>query len=156
VVETFYASMNTLDLTAMQACVVGRAGKGEVDEATTLYVTSRVTQGYEGRSNVINAAEWDRSGRPPIAPPMTLYGVTGLSVTEEQGEPGPVYLVKYDKWSPATPADTAPGLDAVPRSEGHAVTDRVWMRQDRQDWVVFRIDRLGSTELPAPLTAPAG
>jgi hypothetical protein len=156
VVETFYASMNTLDQTTMQACVVGRAGKGEINEATTLYVTSRVTQGYEGRSNIINAAEWDKSGRPPIASPMTLYGVTGLSITEEQGEPSPLYLVKYDKWNPATPADTAPGVDVVPRSEGHTVTDRVWMKRDRQDWVMYRIDRLKSTDLPPPLTAPAG
>jgi hypothetical protein len=87
---------------------------------------------------------------------MTLYGVTGLSVTEEQGEPSPVYLVKYDKWNPATPADTAPGVDVVPRSEGHAVTERVWMKQDRLDWVIYRIDRLQSTELSPPLTAPAG
>ena len=89
VAETFYASMNTLDQAAMQACVTGRAGKGEIDEAMTLYVTSRVTQGYEGHSNIINAAEWDKAGRPPIVPPMTLYGVTGLSVTAEKGGPGP-------------------------------------------------------------------
>ena len=156
VVEAFYTSMNTLDLSTMQACVVGRAGKGEIDEATTLYVTSRVTQGYEGRSNIVNAADWDKSGRPAIASPMTLYGVTGISVTEEQGEPRPVYLVKYDKWTPAAPADAAPGADVTPRSEGHAVVDRVWLKQDRRDWVMYRIDRLTSTELPAPLTAPAG
>ena len=148
--------MNTLDQSTMQACVVGRAGKGEIDEATTLYVTSRVTQGYEGHSNIVNAAEWDKAGRPPLKPPMTLYGVTGLTITEEQGEPGPVYQVKYDKWNPAPPADAAPGADVVPRSEGHAVTDRVWMKRDRQDWVIYRIDRLSIAELPAPLTAPGG
>lgn len=156
VVETFYASMNTMDHAAMQACVVGRAGRGEIDEATTLYVTSRVTQGYEGRSNIISASEWDKSGRPPLASPTRLYGVTGLSVTEEQGLPSPVYLVKYDKWNPATPAETDSSADMVPRSEGHAVTDRVWMKTDRGDWVIYQIERLESIELPPPLTAPAG
>jgi len=150
VVETFYASMNTLDHTTMQACVVGGAGRGEIDEVTTLYVTSRVTQGYEGRSNVISAAEWDKAGRPPLAPPAMLYGVTGLSVTQEQGEPGPVFLVKYVKWNPAASADSATGADVVPQSEGHAVTDRVWMKTDRGDWVISRIERLERLEIPPP------
>ncbi|MGO9309020.1 MAG: hypothetical protein ACLQDL_08365 [Spirochaetia bacterium] len=153
VVEAFYSSMNTLDHATMQACVVGPAGRGEIDQTTTLYVTSRVTQGYEGRSNVMSAAEWDKAGRPPLTPPATLYGVTGLSVSEEQGEPLPVFLVKYDKWNPAAPADSA--VDAGPRSEGHAVTDRVWMKMDRGDWVISRIDRLESRELPPPATGPA-
>jgi hypothetical protein len=30
------------------------------------------------------------------------------------------------------------------------------MKRDRQDWVMYRIDRLKSTDLPPPLTAPAG
>jgi hypothetical protein len=155
VVATFYTSMNTLDQEAMQACVVGRAGRGEIDETTTLYVTSRVTQGYEGRSNVISAAEWDKAGRPPLTSPMSLFGVTGLSITEEQGGPNPVYLATYDLWNPASPAnaDTAP--DAAPQSEGHHVTDRVWMKTDRGDWVIFRIDRVHTTTLPPPVTVAA-
>jgi hypothetical protein len=156
VVEAFYTSMNTLDHTTMQACVVGRAGWGEINEVTTLYVTSRVTQGYEGRSNVISAAEWDKAGRPPLAPPTTLYGVTGLSITEEQGEPSPVFLVKYDRWTPGAPPDSGPGADVAPRSEGHAVTERVLMKTDRGDWVIFRFDRLESLQLPPPVTLPAG
>jgi hypothetical protein len=155
-VEAFYTSMNTLDHTTMQACVVGRAGWGEINEVTTLYVTSRVTQGYEGRSNVISAAEWDKAGRPPLAPPTTLYGVTGLSITEEQGEPSPVFLVKYDRWTPGAPPDSGPGADVAPRSEGHAVTERVLMKTDRGDWVIFRFDRLESLQLPPPVTLPAG
>jgi hypothetical protein len=147
--------MNNLDETTMQACVVGRAGRGEIDEATALYVTSRVAQGYEGHSNVISAAEWDKAGRPPLAPLRTMYGVTGLTITAEQGEPSPVFLVKYDKWNPAPPAEATAGADVVPRSEGHSVTDRVWMKTDRGDWVISRIDRLDSKELPPPATGPA-
>ena len=116
----------------MQACVIGPAGQGMIDEVTTLYVTSRVTLGYEGRSSIVSAAEWDAAGRPPLVPPSSLYGVTGLTTAEEQGEPAPVFLVRYDKWNPAPPPDTAgedPGY--VPQSEGHAVTERVWMKLDR-------------------------
>jgi hypothetical protein len=154
VVETFYASMNTLDHQAMQACVIGRAGREQINEATTLYVTSRVTQGYEGKSNVIPASDWDRQGRPKLVSPATLYGVTGLSLAEEQPAPAPIFKVTYDKWNPAPSPDTSAVPSAVepPKSEGHRVTERVWLKQDRGDWVIYRIDRLGEDPLPPPVT----
>jgi hypothetical protein len=156
VVETFYTSMNSLDHQAMQACVVGRAGREQVNEVTTLYVTSRVTQGYEGKSNLVSAAEWDLQGRPKIPSPATVYGVTGLSLKEEQPAPVPVFLVRYDKWNPAPPPDTAmPAVMEPPRSEGHRIVERVWLKQDRGDWVIYKIDRIGEDPLPPPLLAPA-
>jgi hypothetical protein len=158
VVETFYDSMNSLDHTAMAACVVGRAGRAEINQVTTLYVTSRVTQGYEGRSNIISAAEWDRNGRPRLASPTTLFGVTGLSLKQEQEEPNPIFTASYDKWNPAVAGDAAPpaggasssGLTESPKSEGHRIVDRVWLRKDRGDWVIYRIDRVSEDPLPAP------
>jgi hypothetical protein len=152
VVETFYTSMNSLDHMTMQACVISRAGQGEINEATTLYVTSRVTQGYEGRSNIVSASEWDKGGRPVLTSPQMLYGVTGFSMSQEKGLPAPVFLVHYDKWNPASPPDTGkmPSLDAIPQSEGHHVVDRVWLKQDKGDWVIDKIDRLSADILPAP------
>ncbi|HET6451234.1 MAG TPA: hypothetical protein VFI08_07975 [Spirochaetia bacterium] len=154
VVQTFYSSMNTLDHTVMESCVVGGAGKAEINEAMTLYVTSRVTQGYEGRSNIQSAAEWDAAGRPPLRPLTSLFGVTNLSVTQEQAPPQPVYVVTYQMWNPAPAPDTA-APDSPPRSEGHSDADRVWLRQDRGDWVIYRIDHVSSAPLPAPPIAPA-
>ncbi|HEY9594278.1 MAG TPA: hypothetical protein VHE79_07370, partial [Spirochaetia bacterium] len=84
-----------------------------------------------------------------------LYGVTGLTVTEEQGEPQPVYRVTYDKWNPAPAPDTQPAADATSLSEGHHVTDRVWLKKDDGDWVITRIDRLGADPLPAPAVIAA-
>ncbi|MGA2975898.1 MAG: hypothetical protein ABSF77_11375 [Spirochaetia bacterium] len=157
VVNTFYTSMNTLDHMTMQACVIGKAGQGEINETMTLFVTSRVTQGYEGKSNVLSAADWDKAGRPTLFSPATLYGVTGLSLTQEQGEPTPVFMVEYDKWNPATPADTGktPSMDQVPQSEGHRIADRVRLRKDKGDWVIYQIDRVHATPLPAPKSEAA-
>jgi hypothetical protein len=163
VVETFYDSMNSLDHQSMQSCVIGRAGQGEINEVTVLYVTSRVTQGYQGKSTIVSAADWDKRGRPKLESPSSLFGVTGLSVTKEQGEPAPVFRAQYDLWNPAQPADVPGGLattggapaQAAPKSEGHRVTDRVWLKQDKGDWVIYRIDRLRQDPLPPPALAPA-
>jgi len=163
IVETFYTSMNTLDHQAMQSCVIGGAGKGEINEVTVLYVTSRVTQGYQGKSTIVSAEDWDRRGRPKLENPSSLFGVTGLSVAQEQGEPAPVYRAQYDLWNPARSADTPGGsantggasAQTAPKSEGHRVTDRLWLKQDRGDWVIYRIERLRQDPLPPPELAPS-
>ena len=147
VVETFYESMNALDHMAMQACVVGRAGAAELSQVTTLYVTSRVSQGYEGKSSIRSAAQWEREGRPKLADPLFLFGVTGLSVGQEQGEPAPIFKAAYDMWNPAPSADTGPAASA-PASEGHRRVDRLWLKRDRGDWVIYRIERLRDDLLP--------
>ena len=149
VVDAFYTSMNRLDQTTMSACVVGRAGKGEINEVTNLYVISRVSTGYEGRSNIVSADDWDNAGRPPIPSPRTLYGVTNLLISREQTEPQPVFLVSYDKWTPLAASEgPAPGQNPAPRFDGQSVQDRVFMEKDHGDWVIYRIDRLRSDPLP--------
>ena len=148
VVEAFYTSMNKLDQITMSACVVGGAGKGEINEVTNLYVISRVSMGYEGRSNIVNADEWDRAGRPAIPPPRTLYGVTGLKIVQEAPEPSPVFLVSYDKWTPLPSDESTTGQQTGPRYEGRSVQDRVFLKRDRGDWVIYRIDRLRFDSLP--------
>jgi hypothetical protein len=151
VVETFYDSMNSLDHEAMQASVIGTAGQEELNKVTTLYVISRVTQGYEGKSSVLSAAEWDRQGRPKLAGSQSLFGVTGLSVTQEEGEPMPVFQAAYDKWTPAPTPDTAstPSV-GTPMFEGHRKVDRLWLKRDHGDWVIYRIEHVRDGPLPTP------
>jgi len=150
VVQAFYSSMNKLDQMTMSACVVDGAGKAEINEVTNLYVISRVSTGYEGKSNIVAADDWDKAGRPAIPFPQTVYGATGLSITEEKSVPAPVYLVSYEKWTPLpggsdeTQSSQPPG----PSYEGASVQDRVFLKQDRGDWVIYRIDRLRSDPLP--------
>ena len=148
IVQTFYESMNRLDQTTMGACVIDGAGKAEISEVTNLYVISRVSMGYEGKSTIIAADEWDKEGKPTIPSPRTIYGVTDLSVAQEKPEPAPVFLVSYDKWTPLPVDESAQGRLPVQRFQGQAVQDRVFLKLDRGDWVIFRIERLRSDSLP--------
>jgi hypothetical protein len=151
VVETFYTAINRMDHTLMEDCVVGKAGKEEISEAMNLYVISRVQMGYEGKSNTLPADQWDRAGRPALQPGTSVYGVTGLVIDGQSGEPAPVYLVSYEKWSPGSGEDsgTAAGTAAL-RTLRRKLVDRVSMRRDGADWVIFRIDRLSAETLPPP------
>jgi hypothetical protein len=148
VVETFYSSMNALDQTTMEACVVNKAGQGEVNEATILFVMSRQTVGYEGKSYILSAADWDKEGRPAVSADYTIYGAIVRSTVEEQGEPTPTYLVTYQKWAPQSESADGSG-DRAKRSYGYDRVDRAKLRKDRGDWVIYELDRLSSTPVGA-------
>jgi hypothetical protein len=150
VVETFYTAINRMDHSLMEDCVVDKAGQGEISEAMNLYVISRVQMGYEGRSNAIAADQWDKAGRPALKPGASVYGVTDLAIAEQSGEPAPVYLATYEKWSP----DNGDGGGASTlRTLHRKLVDRVSLRRDKDDWVIFRIERLSEETLTPPETA---
>jgi hypothetical protein len=130
VVETFYRSVNTLDHQRMQDCVTGRAGKPLIEQVINVYVISRVNLGYEGRSLIRSAEEWDRAGRPAVHPPESVFGITDLDIRPLEGGPGPSFRASYRLWTPD------PDQGAVSRE----VQERVFLRQQRGTWVIFRIE----------------
>ena len=160
VVEAYLLSMNTLDHAMMEDCTVEGAGKDTIREVINIYVLSRVTQGYEGRSNVIPADEWDRMGRPPLEPPQTVFGVTDLVLRRVRGEPEPVFEASYTFWTPRPPEeetseaaartgqpgaglsgqDTAAGPTMISRD----VSERFYLKLHRGDWAIYRIEPLQS------------
>jgi hypothetical protein len=147
IVETFYQSMNTLDQSAIEDCVVDKAGEGEKNEVVNLYVISRQVIAYEGKSNILPADEWAKKGRPALQSTQSVYGTVMGTLSEEQGEPHPVFLAEYEKWTPLS-GDSDSASASTKRSEGQKVTDRLLLRQDKQDWVIYKIDRLSSVPIP--------
>ena len=154
VVESFYTAINAMDHALMEDCVVDRAGKGEITEVMNLYVLSRVQMGYEGKSNLVHADQWEKAGRPALRAGTAVYGVTDLAIVEQSDEPQPVFLVSYQKWSPDNGGDGSggTGTDALGTLR-KKVVDRVSLRRDKGDWVIFRFDRVSEEPLPPPETA---
>ena len=148
VVEVFYTSMGVLDHTTMEDAVVGDAGKGVINEAVNLFVISRVTQGYEGRSNIMSAAEWVAAGKPELPAGVGVYGASNLEIMAEQGAPQPVFRVSYLMWRPGGD-DGQQARGALQR--GVPTSERVFLRQDRGDWVIFQFQ-----ELEPPLSSASG
>jgi hypothetical protein len=106
VVETYYGAFGQLDHSLMEACVLKKAGKGDIDLVTRFFVTTKVRQAYEYTSTaVISAQDWFDRGAPPTATP--IFGVTDLKITrtagDEAGEEA-AYRAKYVLWIPG-PAD---------------------------------------------------
>jgi len=140
VVNAYYTSINSLDHMTMEDSVIKKAGKADINEVVHLYVIGKQTMAYEGRSYIIPGDKWAEDGRPDLVAPLFVYGVVDLNVTEERGGPEPVYTVTYEKWSRKV-SETKP----VPGEKlytGYKVKDRLFMKQDKEDWVIFRMDRL--------------
>jgi hypothetical protein len=130
VVESFYRSANSLDHERMQDCVAGRAGKQLIDQVIHVYVVSRVNLGYEGRSLIRSAEEWDRAGRPAVTPPDSVFGVTDLAIQPLPGEAEPAFQVDYRLWVPDPDQGTA----------SREARERVFLRQQGGAWVIYRIE----------------
>lgn len=162
VVETFYLSINKLDHALMEDCVIGAAGKGIIKEVIQVYVTSRITMGYEGKSHLIPADQWDQMGRPVLAPPQTVFGITDLDIKQSSGEP-PSFKATYQKWVPAAveelsdspPAgelpqktgERGPQQSPHPSVQSFQITEELFLKQHKGDWVIYRIDRPASEAL---------
>jgi len=144
VVETYYQSMNELNHIVMQDCVVDGAGKETIREVVNIYVLSRVSLGYEGRSHIIPADLWDDQGRPELASPQTVYGITDLELQQERGEPEPVFRASYTKWVPEPEEElqSDPSAAKGPGFTSRAIRERVYLRLDRKDWVIYRFEPL--------------
>ena len=139
VVEAFYTGINSLNHTIMEDAVAQKAGKGEINEATAIYVLDRQTQAYEGISYRVPADLWDAEGRPDLSPPYYVHGVADLDIRLIEGGDNPVFQVTYEKWGRGEVDEES--TTAVPGSEGYAVTDRVYLERLRKYWVIVRIDR---------------
>jgi hypothetical protein len=144
VVQTYYQSMNELNHTVMEDCVVEGAGKETIREVVNIYVLSRVSLGYEGRSHIIPADAWDAQGRPELTAPQTVYGITDLEIEQERGEPEPVFRARYTKWVPEPAEESQPSLSATagPGFTSFEISERVYLRLDRKDWVIYRFEPL--------------
>jgi hypothetical protein len=144
VVETYYHSMNDLNHELMDDCVVDGAGKETIREVINIYVLSRVSLGYEGRSNIIPADEWDAQGRPQLTGSETVYGITDLELHQDRGEPEPVFTVHYTKWVPEPVEESEPDLSEAegPGITSSQISERVYLRLDRKDWVIYRFEPL--------------
>jgi hypothetical protein len=145
VVEAFYQGINELNPQLVADCVVGQAGKPEADEVNRLFVSIR-QQYAMGFNKYISAAVWDSMGRPIIAVGQFVFGVTDLRITREENGPNPVFEASFIKWQRAEVGQDAKQLVVYP--QGFRIAERLYLKQDGEDWVIFKRTRFKEEQLP--------
>jgi len=104
VAKTYYGAFGALDHTLMDACVSGKAGKGDIEMVINLFVISKMRQAYEmAQTNFMSAQDWADAGRQ--ATDKTVFGVTDLNVqvlSVDQGSGTASLEADYILWMPAS------------------------------------------------------
>lgn len=145
VVQAFYTSMNSLDHMMMEDAVIEDAGKDYIREVTNLFVISRQRMSVEFTTGFQDARVWRDAGMPELPDDTVPYGVAELRLTAVSSPPEErAFEVTYERWIPDYPdvdIEQITPSSAASRFVGYDVTDRVLMRQDKGDWVIYQITR---------------
>ena len=155
VVRTFYNSITTLDHEAMEGATVEGAGDAMIREVTGVFVFARMRLAVEMSEAFLDPQEWRDQGMPELPEGKNVYGVANLRI-EAQRSPNPdekVFRVRYEKWNPEQPTEQLPSgasgeTKQVPR--GTRITERVFLREERGNWLIYRIDRVEEEPIATP------
>ncbi len=145
VVSVFYTSINSLDHMTMEDAVVDNAGRDLVREVTNLFVIDRQRMSVEMESGFVDAQQWRDSGMPSLGPSKSPYGVANLVLVDLPSPEGERrFEARYERWLPDYELAETTGRAGI---SGYEVVDRVFMRMDKEDWVIYEIDRTSQEPL---------
>ncbi|GHT65309.1 hypothetical protein FACS1894110_06870 [Spirochaetia bacterium] len=150
VVQAYYGAFGDLDHTMMDACVTKKAGRGDIEMVTNLYVMSRVRQAYESiGTTVIPAQKWLDDGAQPTE--SQIFGVSDLNIRKIRGdESGDEihYRTSYMLWIPMgadSPDEADPNdvrAEAAPMlPKGYPIADELTLIRHRGNWRIAEIIR---------------
>lgn len=165
VVRAFYESINTLDHETMSEAVVDGAGRQEIQQVMRLFVGSRVRLAMEQREGFTDAQDWRDAGMPPIEPGEMLFGIAELEITPLELESGVSeeeerrFVARFERWYTADtgeePGETPEQDEGRPAEiEGYRHEDRVYLRRDGNDWVIYRIEERATEPIDASELRP--
>ncbi|MDR3191461.1 MAG: hypothetical protein LBT87_00165 [Treponema sp.] len=158
VIEAYYNAFGELDHTMMDACVINKAGKRDIEMVTNFFVLSRVRQAYEYVPDImLPAQKWRDQGSPLTK--SQVFGVTDLDIRQTGGDERAdqvQYRASYTLWIPAESDSSAdpdtrdgPSAGANPAAEaeqgslprGYPITDELTMVRRKGDWRISGLER---------------
>jgi hypothetical protein len=107
VIRTYYHAIGALDHRMMEAAVIHKAGKTDIDMVANFFVINKVRQAYEHISPpLIPAQEWRDAGSPSAG--GLVFGVSDLEIEKIAGDEGGEemrYRASFILWLPAGAAE---------------------------------------------------
>ncbi|GHV87301.1 hypothetical protein AGMMS50255_5970 [Spirochaetia bacterium] len=159
VVQSYYGAFGDMDHDLMDACVIQKAGKGDIEMVMNFFVINRVRQAYESTGpTTIPAQKWLDSGAGPTK--LQVFGVSDLEIRKTGGnESGDEihYRSSYILWFPnaldapegAAGAESAnpinledPGAEIEAMlPKGYPFTDELKLIRVKGNWRIAEINR---------------
>ena len=147
VAETYYGAFGELDHMLMEACIVGRVGRNDIEMVIAIYVASRQIQSQEMGYNFYSAQRWLDAGSPERV--VDIFGVTHLSAEIlSQNEETVIMKTEFTLWMPGAvtihynPADVSEiiHIGIIP-PESHHFSDMLELSWRRDSWRITGIER---------------
>ena len=133
VAETYYNAISTMDSEIMEDCLSKKTGKDDVRLVTTIYVTNKMRQGYEGISDPPRASIWIKNGKPELPEGIWPWGISDLILKEfDDGRIKAQYLL----WTPPEG-----GTQSNETTWSVSRTDILSFTEGRKSWEINTIER---------------
>lgn len=136
VVSTYYNGIIDMDVETMEDCVEKGIGKSDINEVTQLFVISRVRTGYEGKSGLISAQDWNDGVITTINPDEQVYGIADLEITKSDNF---TFYADYIRWYPNIPEDTDSNEILLPTKI--FVKDLLTLEKVKDVWIIVNLIR---------------
>jgi len=150
VIESYYNAFEKLDHQWMDACVINKAGKDDINTVINLFVMDKMRQAYglNIRSSFIPAKEWLENGGGQTS--FQVFGVTDMQITDNSeqvtGNREIHYRVDYTLWVPGEAAEESEIRretdDQYVPPEAIRRTDYITLIQKKGNWRISEIKRV--------------
>lgn len=136
VVRTYYSAIIDMDTEIMEDCLKKGVGKNDINEVTQLFVISRVRTGYEGKSGLIPAQDWNDGVITKLEPGEQVYGIADLEITQSGNF---TFNADYIRWYPNIP-DDADSNEILPPIKV-SVKDILTLEKVKNVWIIVSLER---------------
>jgi len=139
VIDLYYSCFKTFNTEIMDDCITQKAGKNDINEISTIYVTSKVRTSYEGSSGMIDPELWKSEGMKPVEQGVQVWGLAELTIKQISAD---IYEVSYEKWTPAIVEDMEDNSLKMP--VGYTIVDTIHLSIIKDAWKIDELERVTS------------
>ena len=136
VVHLYYDCFKTLNTETLDDVITSKAGKGDKNEISTIYVTSKVRTSYEGSTGLLDPEQWIADGMQAVEPGIQVWGISDLVIKKVTTD---TFEANYTKWQPAVVEDME---DMTPlKPLGIKIKDVLHLSMKDDAWIIDQLDK---------------
>jgi len=136
VVNFYYQSYSDMNTENMEDCLKKGVGKKDINEATQLYVISKVRTGYEGKSGLVSAQDWSDGMITELKEGEQIAGIANLKVTYLGNS---TFQANYIRWfSEALSENDSTG---ILKPKKVIYTDTLTLDKIKDVWTIVKLER---------------
>ena len=113
-----------------------KIGASDIREVTNLFVISRVRSGYEGKTGLISAQEWNDGLITELQPGDHVFGIADLIIKSINNS---TFSAEYIKWIPVI-SDDLDSTEVFP-PEKVIIKDILTLEQKKDVWIITSLNR---------------